>query len=502
MTTGTVLQHNSTDLSAPLTPGSIPTKPMFIDGEWIASTTGEWRDIVSPARHGLVLARVPSAGAEDVDRAVRSARRAWPGWRDQHFTARQRALLKIADAIDARAEELAQITAADTGNAIRTQARPEVATLVDLFRYFGGVAGEVKGVTLPAGAQQLQYTRQEPLGVVAGILPWNSPLMIAGFKVPAALAAGNTMVLKAAEDAPLSILMLAEICADHLPAGVLNVITGEGRTAGAALVNHPGVDKVSFTGSTEVGREIVRTSAGNLKRVNLELGGKNASIVLKDADIDAAVGGNLFGGLVNTGQACAAYSRFYVDASRADEFTDKLAGALSTISMGPGLSPNTQLGPLISAEQRERVERYVASGLEQGARVVVGGKRPGGELAAGFFYEPTLFVGVEQSMQIAREEIFGPVLPVITYDDPEELVARANDSEYGLAACVWTKDVALGHRLAAQIRAGEVYINTLPMLDPAAPWGGFKGSGWGREMTAEALDSYTETKGVWVNLGG
>jgi acyl-CoA reductase-like NAD-dependent aldehyde dehydrogenase len=267
-------------------------------------------------------------------------------------------------------------------------------------------------------------------------------------------------------------------------------------------VAHDGVDKVSFTGSTEVGREIVRSSAGNLKRVSLELGGKNASIVLKDADIDAAVGGNLFGGLVNSGQACAAYSRFYVDASRADEFTEKLAGAMSTIAVGPGLSPNTQLGPLISAEQRERVEGYVASGVEEGARVVVGGKRPGGDLAAGFFYEPTLFVGVEQSMRIAREEIFGPVLPVITYDDPEELVARANDSQYGLVACVWTKDVALGHRLAAQIRAGEVYINTLPMLDPAAPWGGFKGSGWGREMTAEALDSYTETKGVWVNLGG
>jgi aldehyde dehydrogenase (NAD+)/betaine-aldehyde dehydrogenase len=271
---------------------------------------------------------------------------------------------------------------------------------------------------------------------------------------------------------------------------------------GRALVEHAGVDKVSFTGSTEVGREIVRASAGNLKRVSLELGGKNASIVMKDANIDAAVGGNLLGGLVNSGQACAAYSRFYVDTSRADEFTEKLARAMSSIKVGPGMSPDTQLGPLISAEQRDRVERYVRSGIEQGAQVVVGGKRPGGDLAAGFFFEPTLFVGVQHGMDIARDEIFGPVLPVITYEDPDELVARANDTQYGLAACVWTRDVALGHKLAAAIRAGEVFINTLPRLDPAAPWGGFKSSGWGREMTAEALDSYTETKGVWVNLGG
>jgi aldehyde dehydrogenase (NAD+)/betaine-aldehyde dehydrogenase len=373
----------------------------------------------------------------------------------------------------------------------------------DMLRYFAGWCTKITGVNSPVSIPgMLHYTRREPVGVCALITPWNFPLSIAVWKLAPALATGNTVILKPAEQTPLTTLRLAELCAAAgVPAGVVNCLTG-GPAVGRMLVAHDGVDKVSFTGSTEVGREIVRASAGNLKRVSLELGGKAPSIVMKDADIDAAVTGNLLGGLVNSGQACAAYSRFYVDASRADEFTDKLAGAMSSLVVGAGTAPGTHLGPLVSAEHRERVERYVQGGVEQGARVVVGGKRPGGELAAGFFFEPTLFVGVEQSMQIARDEIFGPVLPVITYEDPEELVARANDTQYGLVACVWTRDVGLGQRLAAQIRAGEVYLNTLPMLDPAAPWGGFKASGWGREMTAEALDSYTETKGVWVNLGG
>ncbi len=475
---------------------------LFIGGEWTAGSAGKTFETVDPAT-GEVLGTAVEATAADVDAAVEAATRAFadPAWRGMTPSARGRLLWRIGDLIEQHADELGELESKDQGQSVMF-AKGSMAGAADMLRYFAGWCTKITGVTSPVSIPgMLHYTRREPVGVCALITPWNFPLSIAVWKLAPALAAGNTVILKPAEQTPLTTVRLAELCVEAgVPAGVVNCLTG-GPEVGRALVEHTGVDKVSFTGSTEVGREIVRAAAGNLKRVSLELGGKNASIVMKDANIDAAVGGNLLGGLVNSGQACAAYSRFYVDSSRADEFTEKLAGAMSSITVGPGMSPTTQLGPLISAEQRDRVERYVAGGVDAGAQVVVGGKRPGGDLAAGFFYEPTLFVGVQHGMDIARDEIFGPVLPVMTYDDPDELVARANDTEYGLAACVWTKDVALGHRLAEQIRAGEVYINTLPMLDPAAPWGGFKGSGWGREMTAEALDSYTETKGVWVNLG-
>jgi acyl-CoA reductase-like NAD-dependent aldehyde dehydrogenase len=476
---------------------------LFIGGEWTAGSGGRTFETLDPAT-GEVLGTAVEATAADVDAAVEAAARAFadPAWRDMTPSARGRLLWRIGDLIEEHADELGELESRNQGQSVAF-ARGSMAGAADMMRYFAGWCTKLTGVTSPVSKPGvLHYTRREPVGVCALITPWNFPLSIAVWKLAPALAAGNTVILKPAEQTPLTTLRLAELCvAAGVPAGVVNCLTG-GPDVGRALVAHDGVDKVSFTGSTEVGREIVRASAGNLKRVSLELGGKNASIVMKDANIDAAVGGNLLGGLINSGQACAAYSRFYVDASRADEFTEKLAGAMSSIKMGPGMSPGTQLGPLISAEQRDRVERYVTSGVDAGAQVVLGGKRPGGDLAAGFFFEPTLFVGVQQGMDIARDEIFGPVLPVMTYDDPEELVARANDTQYGLAACVWTSDVALGHRLAQQIRAGEVFINTLPMLDPAAPWGGFKASGWGREMTAEALDSYTETKGVWVHLGG
>jgi acyl-CoA reductase-like NAD-dependent aldehyde dehydrogenase len=476
---------------------------LFIGGEWTAGSGGKTFETLDPAT-GEVLGTAVEATAADVDAAVEAATRAFadPAWRDMTPSARGRLLWRIADLVEAHADELGELESRDQGQSVMF-AKGSMAGAADMLRYFAGWCTKITGVTSPVSVPgMLHYTRREPVGVCALITPWNFPLSIAVWKLAPALATGNTVILKPAEQTPLTTVRLAELCAEAgVPAGVVNCLTG-GPEVGRRLVEHTGVDKVSFTGSTEVGREIVRASAGNLKRVSLELGGKNASIVMKDADIDAAVGGNLLGGLVNSGQACAAYSRFYVDSSRADEFTEKLAGAMSSIRVGPGMSPQTQLGPLVSAEQRDRVERYVNGGVEQGARVVVGGKRPGGDLAAGFFYEPTLFVAVEQGMDIARDEVFGPVLPVITYDDPGDLVARANDTQYGLAACVWTRDVALGHRLAAQIRAGEVYINTMPVLDPAAPWGGFKSSGWGREMTAQAIDAYTETKGVWVNLGG
>ena len=322
--------------------------PMLIGGEWVGAVDGGWRDITAPARHGVVLARVPDAGAADVDLAVAAARHAFPGWRDRHFKDRQRLLLAVADAVEACAEDLARSTAADTGNAIRTQARPEVATLVDLFRYFGGVAGEVKGVTLPAGAGQLQYTRQEPLGVVGGILPWNSPLMIAGFKVPAALAAGNTVVLKAAEDAPLSVLMLAEICDRILPPGVLNVITGDGRTAGAALVEHPDVDKISFTGSTGVGRSIAASAGGRLVHVSLELGGKNPSIVFPGEITDELIEGLLLSTRVHRqGQSCTAGSRLFLHRDIRDEVLERLASRMESLVVGDPLDEASDIGAII-----------------------------------------------------------------------------------------------------------------------------------------------------------
>ena len=473
---------------------------LLIAGDWTLGAGGATFDTLDPAT-GEVLATAVEATDADVDAAVDAAAAAFadPAWAGMTPAARARLLWRIADLVEDHADELAELESRDQGQSVAF-ARGTTAGAAEMLRYFAGwctkLTGSTSAVSVPG---MLHYTRREPVGVCALITPWNFPLSIAVWKLAPALAAGNTVILKPAEQTPLSTVRLAELCVEAgVPAGVVNVLTG-GPAVGRRLVAHPGVHKVSFTGSTEVGREIVAAAAGNLKRVTLELGGKAPSIVLRDADIDAAVTGNMLGGLVNSGQACAAYSRFYVDSHRAAEFTDKLAAAMAGLRLGPGMAPDTQLGPLVSAEHRAKVEGYVASGVAQGAKVAVGGKRGEG---AGYFYEPTLMVDVTHDMTVARDEVFGPVLPVITYDDPDELVDRANDTDYGLVACVWTTDVARGHRMAHQIRAGEVYVNTLPMLDPAAPWGGFKSSGWGREMSGEALDAYTETKGVWVNIGG
>jgi aldehyde dehydrogenase (NAD+)/betaine-aldehyde dehydrogenase len=326
-------------------------------------------------------------------------------------------------------------------------------------------------------------------------------LAIAAWKLAPALATGNTVVLKPAEQAPLSTLALAELCVRAgVPAGVVNCVTG-GPEVGQALVAHPVVAKVSFTGSTEVGKQIAAVAAATLKRVSLELGGKAPSIIARDADIDAVVVGNVQGAMFNTGQACGAYTRFYVDTHRADEFVTKVAQAASELALGPALDPKTQIGPLISAEQRERVAGYVDSGLRQGAQLIAGGRSASGPLLdAGFFYEPTVFAGVRDDMVIAREEIFGPVMSILTYDDEDELLQRANDSDFGLAAVVWTQDLVTAHTFAHRIRAGTVFVNQLPLIDPGAPWGGFGLSGYGREMGAYALDEFTEVKGVFVNL--
>jgi aldehyde dehydrogenase (NAD+) len=478
---------------------------MLIGGKWVEAADGGWREITSPGRRGQVLARVPRGSAADVDRAVTAARDAFPAWRDQHFTGRQRLLLRIADALEARAEELARLTAADTGNALRTQARPEAGLLVDLFRYFGGVAGEVKGTTLPAGATQLQYTRQEPLGVVGAILPWNSPLMIAGFKVPAALAAGNTIVLKAAEDAPLTILLMAEICSEFLPPGVLNVVTGTGSDAGAALVEHPGVDKISFTGSTEVGRGIASRAGERLTHVSLELGGKNPSIVFPGAVTDELIDGLVLSSrITRQGQSCTAGSRLFLHREVHDEVLARLSERLGAMTVGDPLEEASDIGAVINQTQFDSILDYLEDGLANPAlRVEVGGLPPtSGPLAEGWFHLPTLFSGGDNSFRLAREEIFGPVVVAIPWTDVDDVVRMANDTAYGLGAYVWSHDIDAALTTAHRLEAGWVQVNQGGGQVVGQSYGGYKQSGLGREVSLDGMIAgFTQTKQINVRLG-
>jgi aldehyde dehydrogenase (NAD+) len=478
---------------------------MLIGGNWVEAADGGWREITSPGRRGQVLARVPRGSAADVDRAVTAARDAFPAWRDQHFTGRQRLLLRIADALEARAEELARLTAADTGNALRTQARPEAGLLVDLFRYFGGVAGEVKGTTLPAGATQLQYTRQEPLGVVGAILPWNSPLMIAGFKVPAALAAGNTIVLKAAEDAPLTILLMAEICSEFLPPGVLNVVTGTGSDAGAALVEHPGVDKISFTGSTEVGRGIASRAGERLTHVSLELGGKNPSIVFPGAVTDELIDGLVLSSrITRQGQSCTAGSRLFLHRDVHDEVLARLSERLGAMTVGDPLEEASDIGAVINQTQFDSILDYLEDGLANPAlRVEVGGLPPtSGPLAEGYFHLPTLFSGGDNGFRLAREEIFGPVVVAIPWTDVDDVVRMANDTAYGLGAYVWSHDIDAALTTAHRLEAGWVQVNQGGGQVVGQSYGGYKQSGLGREVSLDGMIAgFTQTKQINVRLG-
>jgi acyl-CoA reductase-like NAD-dependent aldehyde dehydrogenase len=475
-----------------------PSKPMLIGGQWVQAASGETFETVNPA-NATTITTVASAGAADVDRAVDAARRAFEdrAWSDMNPHQRTRVLLRIADIIEAHADELALIESLDVGIPIRL-ARYQIAIAAETFQYYAGWPTKMLGTVNPVDASVHCYTVREPVGVCAGIIPWNGPLTMAAWKIAPALACGNTVILKPAEQSPLSALRFGELVSEcGLPDGVVNIATGLGETAGAAIAAHPGIDKVSFTGSTETGKKILGASVGNLKRVTLELGGKSPHIIMPDADLELAARNAASGFCLLTGQVCVAGTRILVHGAVHDEFADALAKQIAAYQVGDPFAEDTMLGPVVSAAQFDRVTGYVALGQQEGARIAVGGEPVQGP---GYFVEPTLFEGVRNDMRLAREEIFGPVAALLPFRDADEAVRIANDTPYGLAAAVATSDVSTAHTLARRLRAGVGWVNTHGELDLSFPFGGFKQSGLGRELGERSLDSFTELKSVFVRL--
>lgn len=473
---------------------------LFIGGEFVDALDGRTLPTLNP-HDGSRLADVAEAGPADIDRAVTAARTAFPAWRDTPAAERGRLLLKLADAIEADAAALARLESLDTGHPINDTTRLDVPRTAVTFRYFGGMADKLQGSVVPVERGFLNYVVREPVGVVGQIVPWNFPLMFTSWKTGPALAAGNTVVLKPAELTPLSSLRVAELMAEvGFPPGVVNIVPGFGPRAGAHLAEHRGVDKIAFTGSTAVGRRIVEASAGNLKRVQLELGGKGANGVFDDADLAAAVDGSAYAIFHNQGQACIAGSRLLLHEAIADEFLDRFLALATSLRIGDPLDPATELGPLTSAEHRDRVLSYVKVAVDEGGEVITGGRAPtDSALANGFYVEPTV-VRAQPTHRVCLEEVFGPFVTVTTFRDDDEVVALANATEYGLGGGLWTKDLSRAHRMARAFRAGMVWVNTYKRVNPGSPFGGVGQSGYGREMGFEAMHDYTDAKSVWINV--
>jgi len=473
----------------------------MIGGQWREAADGRTLVSMDPAT-GKTLGTFPAGGAADADEAVRAARRAFPAWKKMAPYDRGRLLQKAAALIEKYGEELAQLVTLENGKPL-WEARKEVGTAVSWTEYYAGWTTKLTGETIPVSlpGQFLNYTIREPLGVVVGITPPNYPLTMPLYKAAPALATGNTVVLKPSEDTSLVALRLAEIFQEAgFPEGVFNVVTGLGETVGAALAHHDDVDKITFTGSTEVGRALVRASAGNLKKVSLELGGKSPNIVFADADLEAALKGVFMGIFFCQGEICSAGSRLFVERTIYNDFVARLADMARAVKLGHGLDPETKMGPLVSKAQQERVLGYVRLGAEENATVLSGGRAPGGPLHEGCFVEPTVFAGVDNSMRIAQEEIFGPVVCAIPFDDLPDAIAKGNDSPFGLAAGVWTRDIRKAHQAAAALEAGTIWINCYNAFDNASPWGGFKQSGWGREKGPYGLELFTQIKSVVINF--
>src|ERR1700723_2265311 len=481
-------------------------RQLFIDGQWTDAASGQTFDTPNPAT-GETLASVAEGDAEDINRAVRAARRAFEDgpWSRMTPSDRGKLIWKIGDLILEHADELAQLESLDNGKPVGVARAADVPLAADLFHYMAGWATKIEGSTLSLSvpytpdAQYHAYTRKEPIGVVAQIIPWNFPLLMAAWKLGPVLTAGCTVVLKPAEETPLSALRLAQLCLDAgLPPGVLNVITGFGETCGAPLAAHSQVDKVAFTGSTEVGKLIVKAAANDLKKVTLELGGKSPNIVLDDADFDVAIPGAANAIFFNHGQCCCAGSRLFVQEKSYDRVLEGVSKAAGAIRLGPGLNPQSEMGPLVSKTQFDRVTGFLRSGNEEGARTVCGGKRQG---ETGFFVQPTVLDGTSDKMRVYQEEIFGPVVTVMPFKEvDDELIRRANDTVYGLAAGLWTSNIKRAHRIANQLRAGTVWVNCYNIFDASMPFGGYKQSGWGREMGSEVLKNYLETKAICMSI--
>jgi acyl-CoA reductase-like NAD-dependent aldehyde dehydrogenase len=479
-------------------------KKLLIGGEWQAAAGGETFPTLNPAT-GAVLAEVALAGKADVDRAVQAARRAFETapWREMSGAERGGLLWRLADLLEQHADELAELETLDNGKPIRTSRHGDLPTAIKHFRYYAGWASKIEGTTIPVSVpNQFVYTLREPIGVVGLIIPWNFPLVMAAWKLAPALAAGNTVILKPAEETPLTALRLGEIIAEAaFPPGVINILTGPGTPTGAALTAHMGVDKVAFTGSTAVGRKIMAAAAGsNLKRVSLELGGKSPNVVFADAELDQAIKGATWAVFSSSGQECVAGSRLFVEKPVYQQVVDGLVAQAQRIRVGPGFAPKVHIGPIVSEKQLQTVMGYIESGRQAGGQIVTGGERLGGELANGYFVGPTVFTHQDDSLKLVQEEIFGPVVAVTAFDTWDELIQRANQTRYGLAAGAWTRNVSKAHRFARAIKAGTVWVNGYGLFDPAAPFGGYKESGFGREMGKEAIELYTELKTVWISI--